>query len=48
MTWGGWINLIVSVGSVTALFFWCLYKVVAHNPPEQNPVDEVLEPHDKK
>jgi hypothetical protein len=27
MTLGGWFVMIVSVGSVTALFFWCLWKV---------------------
>jgi hypothetical protein len=48
MTLGGWMNLIVSVGGVTVLFFWCLHKVMAHNPAEHNPVDDVLEPHDKK
>ena len=48
MTLGGWINLIVSVGSVTVLFVWCLYKVLSHNPPEQNPVDQVLDAHDEK
>ncbi len=28
MTPGGWFNLIFSVGSVTTLFAWCIYKVV--------------------
>jgi hypothetical protein len=28
MTIGGWMILIVSVGSVTSLFSWCLYKVL--------------------
>ena len=27
MTTGGWIILIISVGMVTALFAWCIYKV---------------------
>lgn len=27
MTTGGWIILILSVGTVTALFSWCIYKV---------------------
>lgn len=27
MTTGGWIILIMSVGTVTALFSWCIYKV---------------------
>jgi hypothetical protein len=26
---GGWINLLLSVGSVTVLFGWCIYKVVS-------------------
>jgi hypothetical protein len=29
MTLGGWIVLLVSVGSVTALFIWCLVKVLS-------------------
>jgi hypothetical protein len=29
MTFGGWIVLIISVGSVTSLFIWCLYKVLS-------------------
>ena len=33
MTTGGWITMIISVGSVVVLFSWCLYKVLAHNPP---------------
>jgi hypothetical protein len=28
MTWGGWITMILSVGTVTCLFAWCLYKVL--------------------
>jgi len=28
MTLGGWIILIVSVGTVTGLFAWCIYKVL--------------------
>lgn len=27
MTIGGWIIMALSVGSVTGLFAWCLYKV---------------------
>lgn len=27
MTIGGWITLILSVGTVTALFAWCLWMV---------------------
>src|SRR5690606_24483079 len=29
MTPGGWIILIVSVGTVTSLFAWCIYKVLS-------------------
>lgn len=29
MTLGGWIIMAVSVGSVTGLFVWCIYKVLA-------------------
>jgi hypothetical protein len=28
MTTGGWINLIFSVGTVTILFVWCIYRVM--------------------
>lgn len=28
MTGGGWLILILSVGSVVSLFLWCIYKVL--------------------
>ncbi len=28
MTLGGWIIMLLSTGSVTALFLWCLWKVL--------------------
>ncbi len=28
MTTGGWINMILSVGFVTALFVWCITRVL--------------------
>jgi hypothetical protein len=28
MTTGGWINLILSVGFVTVLFGWCIWRVL--------------------
>ena len=28
MTYGGWIMLILSIGSVTSLFVWCIYQVL--------------------
>ena len=33
MTLGGWITMIVSVGSVVLLFLWCLMRVLIHKPP---------------
>jgi len=33
MTPGGWIVMALSVGSVTSLFAWCLWKVF-HTPKE--------------
>lgn len=32
MTTGGWINLIFSVGAVTILLVWCLYRVLKAPP----------------
>lgn len=28
MNLGGWIILLLSVGTVTSLFIWCIYKVI--------------------
>ena len=28
--------MLLSVGTVSVLFFWCLYKVFAHNPAARN------------
>jgi hypothetical protein len=28
MTAGGWIIMLISVGSVTGLFLWCIFKVL--------------------
>lgn len=33
MTTAGWIIMLLSVGSVTVLFAWCLYRVLAYKPP---------------
>ena len=44
MTTGGWINMLLSVGAVTTLFVWCLYKVLMHNPDEKNPADVAYSP----
>jgi hypothetical protein len=32
MSTGGWIIMILSVGSVTTLFAWCVYKVLFGKP----------------
>ncbi len=37
MTVGGWLVLIFSVGSVTSLFGWCVYKVLT-TPKETDKV----------
>jgi hypothetical protein len=33
MTTAGWIIMLSSVGAVTLLFGWCLYRVLARKPP---------------
>jgi hypothetical protein len=33
MTTGGWITMIFSVGFVTALFAWCIVRVVCGRKP---------------
>jgi hypothetical protein len=36
MTVGGWITMLLSVGFVTSLFGWCIYRVLrGHAEPEQ-------------
>ena len=36
MTAAGWIIMLSSVGAVTLLFVWCLWRVLAHKPsPEK-------------
>jgi len=36
MTTGGWINMILSVGFVTVLFVWCVYKVLFGKHPNHD------------
>jgi len=31
---GGWFMMILSVGSVVLLFFWCLYRVLTLEPAD--------------
>ena len=33
MTTGGWLSLIISVGSVTCLLIWCVVKVLTSKEP---------------
>lgn len=33
MTTAGWIIMIASVGFVTGLFAWCMYRVLVYKPP---------------
>lgn len=37
MTLGGWIIMLVSVGSVSGLFIWCVCKVLT-TPSEQESI----------
>lgn len=45
MTLGGWINLLLSVGFVTTLFVYCLWRVLRGSPSDVNHLAHV-EPHD--
>ncbi len=48
MTLGGWIIMILSVGSVTALFTWCVVKVLT-TPDESEKIHGFeIEPPDVK
>lgn len=49
MTTGGWIIMILSVGGATALFSWCLYKVLT-TPGETKKVHgfEIETPDEKE
>ena len=43
MTTAGWIIMIASVGSVTVLFGWCLYRVLSHQtaPESLHGIDDI-------
>lgn len=43
MTPGGWINLILSVGFVTGLFAWCIWRVL-HEPEHEGQQMAHVEP----
>ena len=36
MTLGGWLVMIVSVGTVNSLFIWCIYKVMTEDKVEDH------------
>ena len=36
MTLGGWFTFILSAGSFTALFVWCLWKVLSVKPSKDD------------
>jgi hypothetical protein len=45
MTTGGWINLVLSVGFVTVLFVWCIWRVLRgpkdpHKLAHVEPIEE--------
>lgn len=40
MTTGGWINMLLSVGFVTVLFVWCIFRVL-RGPGAQSPDHEL-------
>ncbi len=44
MTLGGWATFILSVGSFTALFAWCLYKVLFSESAKGEKLPEQPEP----
>lgn len=50
MTLGGWIIMIVSVGSVTCLFSWCIHKVLTTPEEEEDKIHrfEIETPDTKK
>lgn len=49
MTLGGWIIMIISVGSVTSLFTWCIHKVLTTPEEEDEKIHGFeIEPPDTK
>lgn len=43
MTPAGWTIMVCSVGAVTSLFIWCLYRVLAHKPSsELHGIDDIV------
>lgn len=48
MTLGGWITMLISVGSVTALFIFCLIRVLREPEPSSHLHGLDIEPNDLK
>jgi len=44
MTTAGWIIMLGSVGAVTLLFVWSLYRVLSHKPPPEglHGIDDIV------
>ena len=47
MTTGGWVTMLLSVGSVCLLFVACLYKVFSHNPEARDVTRASLQDRDE-
>lgn len=38
MTLGGWLVMVLSVGTVSSLFFWCIYRISVEKSTGNRPV----------
>ena len=41
MTAGGWITMFISVGFVTSLFTWCIWRVLTHKPKHLHAMEDI-------
>ncbi len=48
MTNAGWIVMIISVGTVSGLFAWCIYKVMTEDKPHEHHGLEIETPDTKE
>ena len=46
MTLGGWITFLLSTGLFTALFAWCMYKVLKSDRGKLEDIHEAFEIYD--
>ena len=37
MTLGGWLVMMLSVGTVSSLFFWCIFQISVEKSPGNGP-----------